>query len=610
MSANGSAPAPAGENGWRGRINGMRISRLGPSICEDDDFCTFDGAGVAGEKREAEHRVFVNRSLHLEKIKFFGFDMDYTLAVYKSPALEKLAFELIKKRMVNIGYPIEILQFEYDHTFPIRGLWFDTQFGNLLKVDAYGNILVCVHGFKFLKKSEIYEMYPNSFLTLEDSRVYVMNTLFNLPEIYILACTIDFFSNDPSYTMSVDGVRNGDLFMSYKSIFQDVRQSVDWVHIKGDLKANTVRNLEEHVHRDERLPMLLDRLRENGVKTFLLTNSEFWYTEAIMSFLFQFEGVKPWRSYFDYIVVDARKPLFFAEGTILRQVDEQTGALKIGHHIGPLQSGQVYSGGSCEVFSKLINAKGRDVLYFGDHIFGDILKSKKIVGWRTYLIVPELTQELSVWTQKCQLFDRLQTLDVKLGTLYKNMDSSTKEKPDIRDVREAIKGITHEMDMSYGLLGSVFRSGSRQTFFAAQVNRYADLYGATMLNMLYYPFSYMFRAPAMLLPHESTVTHEQTFVAEGAALTRARTLGADFEPAAPPLAGATQSADTKVVVLADCGDRERVTPKRPRREPVPLDVMLPVLERSHTLTRPEMPRRLTHHHDDDEDSEEESDGSK
>ena len=50
------------------------------------------------------------------------------------------------------------------------------------------------------------------------------------------------------------------------------------------------------------------------------------------------------------------------------------------------------------------------------------------------------------------------------------MDSSTKEKPDIREVRQEIKGITHEMDMSYGLLGSVFRSGSRQTFFAAQVS--------------------------------------------------------------------------------------------------------------------------------------------
>lgn len=27
------------------------------------------------------------------------------------------------------------------------------------------------------------------------------------------------------------------------------------------------------------------------------------------------------------------------------------------------------------------------------------------------------------------------------------------------------------------------------------------------MNLMYYPFSYMFRAPPMLLPHESTVAH-------------------------------------------------------------------------------------------------------
>ncbi len=32
-----------------------------------------------------------------------------------------------------------------------RGLWFDTLYGNLLKVDAYGNILVGVNGFDYLK---------------------------------------------------------------------------------------------------------------------------------------------------------------------------------------------------------------------------------------------------------------------------------------------------------------------------------------------------------------------------------------------------------------------------------------------------------------------------
>ena len=42
------------------------------------------------------------------------------------------------------------------------------------------------------------------------------------------------------------------------------------------------------------------------------------------------------------------------------------------------------------------------------------------------------------------------------------------------------------------------------------LNRYADIYAASVLNLLYYPTFYMFRSPAMLLPHESTVSHEHT----------------------------------------------------------------------------------------------------
>jgi hypothetical protein len=54
---------------------------------------------------------------------------------------------------------------------------------------------------------------------------------------------------------------------------------------------------------------------------------------------------REWTTYFDYIVIDSKKPLFFGEGTVLRQVNTSTGALKIGTHLGPLQPGQVYSGG-------------------------------------------------------------------------------------------------------------------------------------------------------------------------------------------------------------------------------------------------------------------------
>ena len=76
-------------------------------------------------------------------------------------------------------------------------------------------------------------------------------------------------------------------------------------------------------------------------------------------------------------------------------MDKSTGRLSIGNYIGDeLNENAVYSGGNCEVLSKLIGARGKDVLYVGDHIFGDVVKSKKVRGWRTFLIVPELNDEV------------------------------------------------------------------------------------------------------------------------------------------------------------------------------------------------------------------------
>lgn len=67
-------------------------------------------------------------------------------------------------------------------------------------------------------------------------------------------------------------------------------------------------NIAKYIERDERLPLLLDRMHENGKKTFLLTNSDYRYSEKVMSFLFDVPSAngRSWKSYFDYIVVDAR----------------------------------------------------------------------------------------------------------------------------------------------------------------------------------------------------------------------------------------------------------------------------------------------------------------
>ncbi|XP_061819692.1 cytosolic purine 5'-nucleotidase-like isoform X2 [Nerophis lumbriciformis] len=316
------------------------------------------------------------------------------------------------------------------------------------------------------------------------------------------------------------GFKDGDLFMSYKSMFQDVRDAVDWVHFKGSLKEKTAENLEKYVVKDPKLAVLLSRMSEVS-KIFLATNSDYEYTQKIMTFLFDFpHGPKPgtahrpWQSYFDLILVDARKPVFFGEGTVLRQVDTKTGRLKIGTYTGPLQHGIVYSGGSSDMVCDLLGVKGKDIIYIGDHIFGDILKSKKRQGWRTFLVIPELAQELHVWTEKSSIFDELRSLDCLLAELYKHLDSSSNETPDISSLQRRIKKVTHDMDMCYGMTGSLFRSGSRQTLFASQVMRYADLYAASFINLLYYPFSYLFRAEYVLMPHESTVEHTHVNINE------------------------------------------------------------------------------------------------
>ena len=48
-------------------------------------------------------------------------------------------------------------------------------------------------------REEISSKYPNKFIQLDDSRIYVYNTLFNLPEIYLLACLVDHFQGHKDY---------------------------------------------------------------------------------------------------------------------------------------------------------------------------------------------------------------------------------------------------------------------------------------------------------------------------------------------------------------------------------------------------------------------------
>jgi len=44
------------------------------------------------------------------------------VAVYKSPQYESMGFRLVVDRLISIGYPEAIREFEYDHSFPVRSV--------------------------------------------------------------------------------------------------------------------------------------------------------------------------------------------------------------------------------------------------------------------------------------------------------------------------------------------------------------------------------------------------------------------------------------------------------------------------------------------------------
>ena len=58
--------------------------------------------------------------------------------------------------------------------------------------------------------------------------------------IYFSATVIKINAKLLCFFREKQGVRAGDLFMSFKSIFQDVRSAMDHIHLHGDLQNETV----------------------------------------------------------------------------------------------------------------------------------------------------------------------------------------------------------------------------------------------------------------------------------------------------------------------------------------------------------------------------------
>jgi hypothetical protein len=259
------------------------------------------------------------------------------------------------------------------------------------------------------------------------------------------------------------------------------------------------------------------------------------YTDAVMSFVL--DGRLPeyptWRNYFDYVVVGAQKPAFFAEhrpfvelnpnGTVARAQAET------------LDRGKLYEGGNLFDFERLTGFAGERVLYVGDHIYGDIIRNRKASQWRTCFIVQELEREIEYIDQNAQDVQRLNELDalrarlddminnhkLLLNALDRRLERGSplpadleprrqREKQDLEKLRRAFKatlseGSDVESRFEKGAnkyWGLVFKEGNENSRFGEQVEDYADIYTSRVSNFLYYSPMQFFRSPRAAMPHE------------------------------------------------------------------------------------------------------------
>jgi HAD superfamily 5'-nucleotidase-like hydrolase len=459
----------------------------------------------------------VNRNLRMSSVRAIGFDLDHTLAHYRGAEVEELAYRRTRERLVErYGYSPEILEIPYDRRFVIRGLVIDKRRGNILKMDYHNYVARAFHGRALLPAEARKAAYRSGRVRMKNESYVTVDTLFHLPEVFLYVVLVE-----REETLSRRRRR------PYPRIYQDVRESIDSVHGDGTLKREILADPARFLRKDPRLGTTLGEFRRHGKRLFLLTNSELYYTEALLDFLLRNgngDEIPDWKDLFDIIAVDAGKPVFFTSTP-----EERPAAAEPGDE-------RVFHGGSAPHLERRLGVMGDEVLYFGDHTYGDILRSKKTLGWRTAMVVEELREEMEVSRRLQPQLDELSHWKALRGVLEadiaavdlearratrkaerRNGESRPKIEQRLKALearREDLMNQLAEIRRNTGDLGEavnraynpywgpLFREGSEMSRFAHQVRDFACIYTSHVSNFLHYSPDHYFRSPADLMPHE------------------------------------------------------------------------------------------------------------
>ncbi|MBI4954863.1 MAG: HAD-IG family 5'-nucleotidase [Myxococcales bacterium] len=478
----------------------------------------------------------------MSQIDWVGFDMDYTLALYRQSEMDRLSIAATVPKLVARGYPALLGDIPYAVDFPIRGLLIDKRLGNVLKMNRFKVVRKGYHGLRELAKEELVALYHERRVRPRSERYHWIDTLYALSEVAMFVSIIEALEarGEPC---------------AYERLFTDIRECIDEAHRDGTILDQVVARPERYIERDPALGPALHKLRSAGKRIFLLTNSRWAYTRKILSYLF--DGTLPdypgFQGLFDAVIVAAKKPSFFQQGTPLA---ERRGDKLVPARL-PLERGRVYEGGSLQELQQALGVTENRVLYVGDHIYGDMLRSKKESTWRTAMIIqeleteiaahvtarPDLTRSLLLGDRRAELEDVIRHHGQRLRELARllqrsgdggnghgpadgngggHADGEGEAAPSplvaesIRLKRLVHRGRAelHALERQHAELkrgidsrfhpywGSLLKQGNELSLFGDQVSEYACLYTSRVSNLCAYSPLQYFRGPRGVMHHE------------------------------------------------------------------------------------------------------------
>jgi 5'-nucleotidase len=184
-----------------------------------------------------------------------------------------------------------------------------------------------------------------------------------------------------------------------------------------------------------------------------------------------------------------------------------------------LEQGKVFQGGNWQHLHAMLEVKaGDEILYVGDHLYADVLRSKRTLGWRSMFIMPELEEEIKVFSENIPLYRKIsalrnirEELDMRAEAIRRNEDPNDPEIIELLAEMEAddvtIKSTLTAMvenwhSRFHPVWGAMFNAGYQDSRFAFYVENYACLYTARATNLGLVSRHRSFRTSMEMLPHD------------------------------------------------------------------------------------------------------------